>query len=409
MMRRFAGRFLGSQQTRCAICSLCTILQLRREYSAIGACLVPFTHSDALTTARRYLTSKQPATVPPTDVGAVRPCQRTQDKLDQLLKEAPSNDHVNFTRYFFTNVPGTKKHRPRDELDDAAVRCMKCGCTIDEHTSESQTRPEWSAVEYLNILNATEKAKDFAAKVQLLKKSSNWFGFGSDLLLVRDWHHCFWDKFSSQLALDDHRFAIIGTPGTGKTVSLNVFLLWYLQAAASLDPKTKDIAKKRYVVLVLPNELRWILFDTEKKMTCEGKIGKLEEALEPIEKQLLVLHDIGNGSPITSRTLPTVIATSPKYEKYNEFMKGEFSRRFYAPLYTDEEMDFAAQKVFPNCDYTKVWPGDPTCTTWQRAAYYFGNVPRHVFSSTPDEGIKVELQCKTLDFATFFECVSPTA
>ena len=72
---------------------------------------------------------------------ALKPCGFTKGELIDLLKQA-DKDEVKFDRYFFTNVPGTKKHPTREELDDTLVRCLECGCTIGEHVIVSVVNAE---------------------------------------------------------------------------------------------------------------------------------------------------------------------------------------------------------------------------------------------------------------------------
>ena len=81
-------------------------------------------------------------------------CGFTQGKLDQFLEKASYDIHSPaFKVYFFTNMPGTKKHQTRDDLDDEVVRCLKCGCTIDERPLATKKRPR--NVSYIEMLNAS--------------------------------------------------------------------------------------------------------------------------------------------------------------------------------------------------------------------------------------------------------------
>ena len=59
------------------------------------------------------------------------PCGLQRGEFSQL--HAQHYGQPIWGTYFFTNVPGTKKHRPRTDLDDHVVRCLECGCTIGEH------------------------------------------------------------------------------------------------------------------------------------------------------------------------------------------------------------------------------------------------------------------------------------
>ena len=61
------------------------------------------------------------------------PCGRTQEILDALHKEHFGQPL--WGTYFFRNDQPTKKHPTRDDLDDVVPRCIKCGCTTDEHNA----------------------------------------------------------------------------------------------------------------------------------------------------------------------------------------------------------------------------------------------------------------------------------
>ena len=72
---------------------------------------------------------------------AIRPCGRTQDKLDDLLKQSNYNsDSPAFKMYFFTNNTFASRDvplefRPRPDLLVDLPRCLQCGGTIAEHLS----------------------------------------------------------------------------------------------------------------------------------------------------------------------------------------------------------------------------------------------------------------------------------
>ena len=71
-----------------------------------------------------------------TSVQTRQACGFTQVTLAQFLEKADKGE-LKFERYFFTNVPGTKKHPPREDIDDEVVRCRECGHTIGEHSAGS--------------------------------------------------------------------------------------------------------------------------------------------------------------------------------------------------------------------------------------------------------------------------------
>ncbi len=82
--------------------------------------------------AARLIRNPEPASVERRGPGdRAKACQFTRSELIQLLKDNFGHPIWNF--YFFANVPGTTLHKPRTDVDDHVVRCLKCGCTIDEH------------------------------------------------------------------------------------------------------------------------------------------------------------------------------------------------------------------------------------------------------------------------------------
>jgi hypothetical protein len=93
--------------------------------------------------------------------------------------------------------------------------------------------------------------------------------------------------------------------------------------------------------------------------------------------QLFILHDLGNKEPITSRDIPTIIATLPKDSKYNEFMKVYRNEKVFIPGLTDAEM-FKLDTIMK---FEMQTVNGEKCSTWQKSAYYFGNIPRHVFGT----------------------------
>ena len=59
------------------------------------------------------------------------PCGRTQEMLDQLLKE--SYGQPLFQAYFFFNKDALTPYKVESHLLSDAIRCKGCGCTIDVH------------------------------------------------------------------------------------------------------------------------------------------------------------------------------------------------------------------------------------------------------------------------------------
>ena len=151
------------------------------------------------------------------------------------------------------------------------------------------------------------------------------------------------------------------------------------------------MASKRYVALIFPNDGLYYLFDTKQKAACCFPLSASWASMTPLHlvaKELFVLHDLGKDAPMTPKTLPTVIATSPKYAKCNEFLK-DGGRTFYTPVFDDKEMQFVADTFCTpfGFDYTKLW--DNTTTTWQRLAHKFDNVPRQVFGCNSEKNAMV--------------------
>ena len=125
----------------------------------------------------------------------------------------------------------------------------------------------------------------------------------------------------------------------------------------------------------------YYIFDTRQKHACRVPLTsprRVDHLAVPFHGNVLELHDLGRDPPMTPNTLPTVLAISLQYNKYREFMKS--SPNFYfVSLPTDAEMDFMAKNVFSGLDYSNAWP-EKSCKNWKEAAYYYGNVPRYIFS-----------------------------
>jgi hypothetical protein len=242
----------------------------------------------------------------------------------------------------------------------------------------------WDARLYQSVVEARlkpiddKKLKGF----HVLEKSTPWLGTADKRLLVRQWHVDFWKLYGPKMS-SIKVINILGTPGIGKSVGLNYILHAYLAAAAA----KKKGCEKRYVALILPNSDKFYLFDTKSKVACEADIRADKSGmnlLSPYKNDLLVLHDLGKDAPMTSRDIPTVLATWPKYEKYNEFMKGG-GLPFYVPLFTDDEMEVMSKYFFPDIDFNRI---DAGWKTWRDAAHLFGNVPRQVFLD-PDAEMEI--------------------
>ena len=237
------------------------------------------------------------------------------------------------------------------------------------------------------IYNSVASAKQTRVQGQdvLTKQDGGrWFGakkddLPADTILVRNWHKALWDRHKDKLATDHYQVIIIGTPGIGKSLGLNYILWEYLRAP-------KAVQKKRYVALILPNSNEYFLFDTTTKKACRRDFFGRQELshLIPFLDDLLVLHDLGTDAPVTPSDLPTVLATSPKEDKYKEFRKNASNAcLFYVPLFTDAEMDYMAANIMPSDhNYDAAWQ-EPRkrkqCTCWRDVAYFYGNVPRLVF------------------------------
>ena len=210
----------------------------------------------------------------------------------------------------------------------------------------------------------------------LIRTDDVWFGadddtlLGPNKLLIRDWHKALWERYSESIASNFHQVVIVGTPGTGKSVSLNYILWKYLTAP-------KAVQKKRYVALILPNSGSYYLFDTQDKVACREDLTAFSK--NPVEKDVLVLHDLVGDAPLTSRALPTVLATRSNAASCHEFTKVNRSYCFYVPFPTDAEMDFMATHLIPSDhNYDRAWEG-VSCKSWREVAYFYGNVPRLVF------------------------------
>ena len=204
---------------------------------------------------------------------------------------------------------------------------------------------------------------------------------GSTIVIVRQWMRDFIDTCLPNL-LDKSAvgYIVIGTPGIGKSVSINYFLWRYLNL-----PNGDSRKRWRYVIALLPKEGEYCVFDTEKQVTVKLRLDSapINGFIDRLgENNVLVLHDIGHQpGPVTTHKVPTILFTSPKREKYKDYFKNGRVCIFYAPPPNPTEMSFMATNVF-RITFEDVWRGlrDPPVKDWQGAAYYFGSVPPLVFS-----------------------------
>lgn len=229
--------------------------------------------------------------------------------------------------------------------------------------------------------------------IQLLKLSEGkkWLaldGQESNILVVRRWMSEFWDKMFYQpdpAPKVSKRYVLIGTPGIGKSASMNYFLWRYLNAPNGASQK-----RWRYVVALLPTKVEYYVFDTKSAAATRSKLAAhdVNVFIDRLgEKNVLVLHDLGRDPPIISHSLPAIVFTSPKMEKTHEYMKSTPVFVYYVPVPDDDEMECMARCVFNGLDYRAIWGSQPvvvksgrTVEGWRDVAYFVGNVPRHVFA-----------------------------
>ena len=180
------------------------------------------------------------------------------------------------------------------------------------------------------------------------------------------------------------RYVLIGTPGIGKSASINYFLWRYLNTA-------NDDKRWRYIIALLPKEREYYVFDTEKAAAARIKlvnhhVNAFADRLG--EDNVLVLHDLGIDPPIISETLAAMVFTSPNMRKTHEYRKDtQTVTSHYVPVPDDNEMEYMAQYVFNGIDYGAIWSTLPQVVKsgrpingWRDVAYFVGNVPRHVFA-----------------------------
>jgi hypothetical protein len=287
---------------------------------------------------------------------------------------------------------------------------------------------EWNAKAYAEFLNAKPRVvggqtKDAKSGITLLDKDSNWLFSDQTaddsehptVLIQREWHDALWAYFKKNVAYQRVRFAVVGTPGIGKSVAINVMLHRLLLDAdkfsnwsdkqlmqdadvaeyaraknittLSADDKRHLSAMKgrRYVVIILPKDHYTFVFDT----VCQQMSAAIEERiwsaadilyhLDSSRRNTVVLHDLGQKPPVEeARRYTCVLFTSPSDDtkKYTEFLKdggGGSGGLFYAPVYSDAEMQFVADNVWPEHK-----------DKWKERADVCGNVPRLVFGSEPE-------------------------
>jgi len=274
------------------------------------------------------------------------------------------------------------------------------------------------------------------ANITVVEKRTPWFGLrdlGSErFLLQREWVDTFWAAHKGNLCDKDFVLAWIGTPGTGKTASLNALLCLYLKAADTerKRPHGPVIARKRYVALIFPNAGFFYVFDTHAQSAQQISLTEdpRTASLVKYDGDILVLHDLGKYPPLTPNTRPTVLATSPRRSKYKEFLKDSSSKgRYYTPLFSDNEMQFmhdllSLHGATPNyaahfrqipekhrqlAEHLAALPTG-TATSWQHLAALYDNVPRLVFQIGDDEFLSQLRQFGREHLSMFNTAAEPT-
>jgi len=79
---------------------------------------------------------------------AFKPCGFTRGELVELLKQVDYGE-MKFERYFFTTTPPRHLSIP---INDDLTRCIKCGCTIDEHLTGIQASSAGDGVTELKLM-----------------------------------------------------------------------------------------------------------------------------------------------------------------------------------------------------------------------------------------------------------------
>ncbi len=283
---------------------------------------------------------------------------------------------------------------------------------------------KWDGKAYAEFLNAKARVvggqtKDTDSGITLLDKDSNWLfshphvrdSEHPTVLVQREWHDALWAYFKENMVDSDMRFAVVGTPGIGKSVGINIMVHRLLRDAdkfsnwsdtqlmqdadvaeyarannittLSADDKRHLSAMKgrRYIVVIFPKHGFTYVFDTVCQLMSAAiefddcSPARIFRQIDPQRTSIVVLHDLGQKAPMEEAArYPCVLFTSPTNDtkQYEEFLKDAGGRgyNFYAPVYDHAEMRFVAKNVWSVSE-----------KEWEERARVCGNVPRLVFGS----------------------------
>lgn len=308
-------------------------------------------------------------------------CGFTQDKLIDLKKDIKKGS-LDYVDYFIKSAH-TLPNGEQVDID----RCKKCGCCIDEHAATPSVRtPMFDCSSPWPTAHAPPTAPTGAVpatELSFLRTTGGPWCFEPDVSerIVRNREYpLLWKRLQAIRKTTGRKgLLIMGHPGIGKTLLLDILLSWNLHT----DPKQPVIVVGADKVTVFTNvdgntPMR---YTEDRKEIFDSKFpNHLINDLKVVRgADILVLHDVKTGQSLSYQTgllenliqtfnITCVLASSPKESNYKDFEKAFHPSRFVLPTLSFAEAKMAVQHNDKNVS-------DVMVLEWYRQV---GGVLRHL-------------------------------
>ena len=318
---------------------------------------------------------------------------------------AQNRGHEIWGDYFFTNSQAPRPFTVRGDVPDDAIRCKKCGHTIDEHRDEgahsaaTRTTPQQQKVEHTRV---------FVSEVDTGK---GWYQMSGQLvsprlkdLFVTKAMKDVCRKVKDALSVETLAVAgllLCGNPGVGKSVCLD-FLLHDLVSVENID------------IILLIREVGFCdvyvtsINKSNPDKTCHKLDGNrfalsdVHRVLSSYRQWIVVLHECHDSLPYQSAFIVglfsdvpkayCILASSPSEVHYKRFEKDMAPSRFFISAMELNEAVEALQTLSPALSQEII----------ETRFEVVGGIFRHLISDTSVENAKHDmlLEAKKFNYNT---------
>jgi hypothetical protein len=188
------------------------------------------------------------------------------------------------------------------------------------------------------------------AELLILPNEEEWMSFSSSILFVRSFYKDFFDKHIGKYKKNSG-VVVLGTPGIGKSAFGSYCVYRGLQDGKTVVYQTMDGSMRVYT----SDSVTW------------GSTFSQEDLRLLLKPDTLYVVD---SRPPVHVSCPTVLVTSPKRDKWNEFAKRGGTDINYFGVYSVEEMHLLRKYCFPKVSeeimlrQMRMWGGIPrACLT----------------------------------------------